>query len=275
MSSLFKVSQQTLWQLLGKAITSLATFIILGMVARNYNEAQTGIFTLALTYLAFFYLAVDFGLNALVLQRLDQEEGHWQKLLGMRFALSSILVTLAVLLVAVWPTDPLFRQSIFIGALAIVGYAAFTSSAVIFQSKLRYDLATLTTSVGALVTLPIFFLIVEKDLTVADLMIGHLLGWLVSGVFSLIIVKKYLPRLFPVFNFEYSKNLLKEIWPFSMTMILNVVYFRLDAFILSFFKTMTEVGVYNLGYQIFQALLVVPTFIMNGYYPLMLKKGRE
>ncbi|MCL5784644.1 MAG: hypothetical protein M1142_04820, partial [Patescibacteria group bacterium] len=47
------------------------------------------------------------------------------------------------------PFFDLFNLGYFIGALAIVGYAAFTSSAVIFQSKLRYDLATLTTSVGA------------------------------------------------------------------------------------------------------------------------------
>ena len=69
-SALFQVSQQTFWQLLGKAITSLATFIILGMVTRAYGEAQTGVFTLALTYLAFFYLISDFGINAHIVPHL-------------------------------------------------------------------------------------------------------------------------------------------------------------------------------------------------------------
>ena len=49
------------------------------------------------------------------------------------------------------------------------------------------------------------------------------------------------------------------------------MYFRADAFLISYFRTPFDVGVYNVAYSVFQSALVLPTFIMNSYYPLMLK----
>lgn len=68
MKSLVKIFQQTFWQILGKIVTSFSTFIILGLVARNYGKEGTGIFTLVLTYLSIFYILADFGFNAHVLR---------------------------------------------------------------------------------------------------------------------------------------------------------------------------------------------------------------
>src|SRR5581483_6053732 len=100
MDSLKKVSQQTLWQLIGKAITSISTIFILAAVTRHYGEEGTGIFTLALTYLAFFYLAEDFGFNAYVLPELlgEDTEIEWRKLLGLRIVWAIFLVTLSIII---------------------------------------------------------------------------------------------------------------------------------------------------------------------------------
>ena len=54
-----------------------------------------------------------------------------------------------------------------------------------------------------------------------------------------------------------------------------MVYFRLDAFILKFYKSFAEVGVYNVAYQIFQAALFIPGYIMNSAYPLLISDFNE
>lgn len=69
MNHFSKIFKQTSWQILGKVVTSVSTFVILGMVARNYGKEGTGVFTLALTYLAVFYVLSDFGFNAHVLKK--------------------------------------------------------------------------------------------------------------------------------------------------------------------------------------------------------------
>lgn len=275
MEQLFRVSKQTVWQLLGKLVTSLSTIIILGIVIRRFGEAGTGVFTLALTYLTFFTLAIDFGVNAYLMPDLLSKNFDivWRKLFGFRLGLALLLIPLAVLGGLLWPTSvSLFKQVILIGSvMAIIEPAIYVSANAIFQSRFRYDLSIIGWSVAALVTLLLVYSTSQMNLGLSWIMVDYSLGWLTGCFILLLFVKKFVKNIWPIFDFNFVKNLIKNAWPISATLILNVVYFRLDAFILSFYRSFAEVGIYNLSYQIFQAALVLPTFIMNGYYPLMLK----
>ncbi|MBI2600095.1 polysaccharide biosynthesis C-terminal domain-containing protein [Candidatus Daviesbacteria bacterium] len=275
MEQIIKVSKQTVWQVLGKIVTSFSTIIILGIVSRRFGEDGTGVFTLALTYLAFFTLAIDFGVNAYLMPDLLKENFTlvWRKLFGFRLGLVVLLIPLAILGGLFWPTsESLFKQLILIGSvMAIIEPAIYVSANAIFQSRFRYDLSIIGWSVAALVTLFLVYSSSQMNLGLPWIMVDYSLGWLVGCFILLLFVKKFVKNIWPIFDFNFVKNLIKNAWPISTTLILNVVYFRLDAFILSFYRSFAEVGIYNLSYSIFQAALVLPTFIMNGYYPLMLR----
>jgi O-antigen/teichoic acid export membrane protein len=272
--TLIAIFKQTSWQLIGKAVTSFSTILILGAVTRSYGEAGTGVFTLALTLISFFVLAADFGINAHILSRLlkDDLTAEWQKLLGMRLLLSLFLTALAAVLALVWPDQTgLFKFTILLGLAAIIEAGVFTTASAVFQSRLRFDLPITSTIVGTLLTLVLVFFLTGIQTVIPLLMIGYTAGWIVSGVLALFFVRQFVTTLKPLFDFFYIKKILQESWPISVTLILNTVYFRADTFMLSVMKNFTEVGIYNVSYQIFQSLLVIPTFIMNSFYPLMLK----
>lgn len=268
MKSLAKIFKQTSWQVAGKVVTSISTFIILGLVARNYGASGTGIFTLALTYLAIFYMLTDFGFNAHVLKKGEIE---WNKLLGVRLVWSGVLVILALGLLPFLPfATSGFDAAVLFGVLAIIGSSVFTTCNLIFQSKLRYDLAVLASSIGTLISLAVFYFLVLQKLPVPFLLFGHLTSWIVIAFAALLLIKKFLPNIIPIFDIRYTINLFKDSWPIAATLALNVIYFRADAFILAYFKPISEVGIYNVAYSVFQSALVLPTFIMNAYYPMML-----
>ena len=284
MQSLLKISQQTAWQILGKIVTSLSTFIILGLVARNYGEEGTGIFTLALTYLAIFYLLSDFGFNAHVLKKVTgypstglgagrlQVTDEWQKLLGTRIVWSGVLVALAVGLLPFWPfATEEFSQSVIFGSLAIIGAGVFVTCNLIFQSKLRYDLSVLASSVGTLFSLMVFAALIMQRFPTPFLLLAHLLGWMVVALLALILNRRISKTISPIFDKQYMIGLFKDSWPIAATLALNVVYFRADSFMISYFRSNSEVGIYNVAYSVFQSALVLPTFILNAYYPLMLR----
>lgn len=277
MKSLVKISQQTFWQILGKVVTSLSTFIILGLVARNYGEAGTGVFTLALTYLAMFYLLSDFGFNAHVLKKVQSlkfkvQSEEFRKLLGTRLIWSAVLVVFAIGLIPFWPfTNPQFSQAVLFGSLAIVGSAIFVTCNLIFQSRLRYDLSVLASSLGTIVGLGVFVYLVLSKYPVPILLLAHLLGWLVIAAVATLLLGKIVQTVSPIFDKRYTVNLFKHSWPIGATLLLNVVYFRADAFLVAFYKGLSDAGIYNVAYSVFQLALVLPAFIMNAYYPLMLK----
>lgn len=271
-----KIFQQTSWQILGKVVTSISTFTVLGIVARNYGKEGTGIFTLALTYLAIFYMLADFGFNAHVLRKglgfRVQGIVEWRKLLGTRIVWSMFLVILAVGLLPLWPfASAEFSKAVLFGSLAIIGSAVFITCNLIFQSKLRYDLSVLSSSIGTAVSLLVFVALSYLKFPIPFLLFAHLLGWIVIACTALIIIRKFFSKILPLFDFLYVKNLFKESWPIAATLSLNILYFRADAFMIAYFKSVSDAGIYNIAYSVFQSALVLPAFIMNAYYPLMLR----
>lgn len=277
MNVVTKIFQQTFWQVLGKVVTSLSTFIILGLVTRNYGPNGTGVFTLALTYLAIFYLIADFGFNAHVLRKASasahqQVSGEWQKLLGVRMLWSAALVVLAVILLPFLPfATPEFRSAVLFGSLAIVASSVFITCNLIFQGELKYNLSVLASSIGTLVSLAIFILLSSFKYPVSSLLLAHFIGWIVIALTALVLVRRFLRSLLPVFDLNYAVGLFKKSWPIAATISLNVLYFRADSFLVAHFKSLSDAGIYNAAYSVFQTALVLPAFIMNAYYPLMLK----
>lgn len=271
-----KIFQQTAWQIFGKAVSVISTFIILGFLARNYGEEGTGIFTLALTYLAIFYLLADFGLNAHVLKNLKFQmlnvKTEWQKLLGTRILWSAILVILAVGLLPILPfTTPDFTKAVIYGSLAILASSVFVTCNLIFQSKLRYDLSVFSSNIGTIFGLGIFIYLNYFSLPVPNLVFAHLGSWMIIALTALFFVYKQIKVVVPIYDKQYAINLFKSSWPIAATLALNVVYFRADSFMISYFRSNAEVGIYNMAYSIFQTALVLPAFIMNAYYPMMLQ----
>jgi len=275
-SILGSIFKQTTFQIIGKVVTSISTFIVLGFVARNYHEAGTGIFTLSLTYLNIFNLLGDFGFNAHILKQVTEDKAlvtsEWNKLLGARILWSVVLTILAVALLPFWPFSSIdFTNAIILGSVAILGSSIYITCNLIFQSKLRYDLSVFASSAGTLIGLFFYVWFSTRNFPIYFLLVAQSIGWISIAFLSLLFVKKFLSNILPIFDLKYISTLFKDSWAIAATLALNVVYFRVDSFLLAYFKGISEVGIYNVAYSVFQSSLVLPAFIMNAYYPLMLK----
>ncbi|MDO8498797.1 MAG: flippase [bacterium] len=273
MDKIKQVSSQTAWQLLGKGVSASSTIVVLGVVSRNYGEDGTGIFTLALAYLSFLFLAADLGLNSYVLPRINKNLDEVNKLFNFRLIWSGLLVILANILVYLLPfSTPLFNISVLFGSLTIVSSGFFNSTTLVFQKNLRYDQSVIAASFGSLTVVPVILILSQLGLPISSLALAPLSGWVVNNLVAFLLVRKFYRFRVTSPDWTYPLQTLKVAWPISLTLLLNTVYFRLDTFILSTYHSFTEVGIYNFAYQFFQTALVLPTFIMNSYYPLMIEK---
>ncbi len=279
--NLTNLSKQTIYQVFGKAITAGSSILILGIIARAYGSSGVGSFGLSLTYLSIFYLVVDFGINAHFLKSFqalekDKKELEFRKLLGSRLGWSVIVTAIAVSILPVLPFgDGLFYSSVLFGFLAIICSGVVASANLIFQSFSRYDLSVGATSLGAILSLALIFLFTKLGLPIPFLVLGYFLGWLVMAILAIFFVRFLMRSVSPVFDLSFTRRLVLGSWPIALTLVLNVVYFRIDAFMISSFRGVSELGIYNVAYQVFQSSIVLATFIMNAYYPHMSNSLRQ
>jgi O-antigen/teichoic acid export membrane protein len=278
-----KIATNTASQMIGRLITGSSTFIISLLIARMYGASGYGDFTKITTFVAVFYLFADFGLNAVYLRdkknNLDNDI-DWQTLFTLRIILSLMFMFLTCIILIFIPTgiSSGYTNSVKIGIILFAPSILFQSIIVsinaIFQEKLRYDLATLAAGIGSVVSLALVWfvtLIYVPNIAVSASLISLVIGLFATTIIGSLIIKKYV-KFGLAFDSKKLYKLLFTSVPLGATLILNVIYFRADSFILTFTRSTPEVGIYGLAYKIFEYPLAIPTFFMNAIYPLLLNR---
>ena len=289
-----KVLTNTLFQVLGKAVTAATTLLLTIIIGRSLGPAGYGEFTKIFVFVGYFYTIYDFGLNNIFvkvtsgktvgkfLERSSSAESTqnylFRVLVGLRIVISFLLTTAAIVIAFALPYDqnlgtgfsPIVKIGIVLASITILTQALTTSANAIFQKKLRYDLSVLAAALGSIVVVAATVLVFTLKGGLFGYISAYIIGGTVSAMAAFVIIAKKLkvPPL-PIFNQKQAKKLIVSSWPIGLALVLNLVYFRIDVLILSYNRASSEVGFYGLSYQFFEAFLTVPLFISNALYPLL------
>ncbi len=275
-----KVFYNTASQIFGKGLTATSSFIVTILISRALGEAGYGDFAKIQVFVGYFYTLADFGLNSIYIKIADDknQKNLLQTLLGLRLVMAFAFAAAAILIGFVLPYDPqtqtgfspLVKTGIAIASLTIITQALYTTTNALFQRKLRYDLSTIAVVLGALTIL--------AGTWIASARGGGILSYstiyVAQGIVTVAAASFFLHRLtkekyWPKFSKNDAIRIVSGAWPVGTALILNLVYFRLDVFILASFRSSAEVGVYDIAYKFFEASLTVPIFFSNSIYPLM------
>jgi O-antigen/teichoic acid export membrane protein len=299
----FKIAANTAVQLIGRGVSAVSSLIITILIARHFGVEAYGDFIKITTFVALFYLAADFGLNAITVKELGEESkesqqdfgepfgpeltaeglsrvaGTLRTLFSTRILLGMLLTWLAIAATVFLPFSPetregfskLVKLGIIIFAPTIFFQSIIRSSNAFFQHKLRYDKSAIAVSIGSVLSLALVAGIVIFKLKSIILVVAALVAASATTALVAYILFQRLSRLTTVFVFNIadSLSLLKKSLPLGLTLLLNIAFFRLDIFLLAIFRSTTEVGLYGLAYKFFELPLIFSTFFMNAIYPVM------
>lgn len=276
-STRVKITVNTLAQFVGRIISSGTTFILTILLAHALGTEGYGDFSKIVTYVSFFYLFADFGMNAAFLQLKEEDKRfHIGHLISSRLILSILLTFISISLLSFFPQQhsqgytPFVRFSIIIYSLSILAQALVTTMNAVFQEKLRYEFATIAVIGGALFRLGSTY--VFGTGSVLGAIFCFLFGAVVNALIAFFLAKKIETTLSPTFSLKHSLKLFKTAFPLGITLVFNLIYFRVDSILLTLTQPTQDVGIYNLAYSFFEFALVLPLFFMNALYPLFLKQ---
>ena len=274
------VGWNTLAQFLGKVVSAGVMFLISLIIARKFGVNGFGDFTKITTYIAFFYLLVDFGLNAIFLQKEQTSSGNWSHLLILRIIGSLVIIFLSLLFLFLLPQGtsqgftPFVKLGIILYSPTILFQALITTANALFQKHLRYDLSSLALITGDIISLILITLaayLVSSGSGAVAVATALMLGSAATGIISLGLVSRLSESQKLSLTLKSAKELLIAGLPLGVMLVFNQVYFRFDSLVLALTRSTAEVGVYGLAYKVFEMPLVIPTFFMNAMYPMMLK----
>lgn len=285
MSFYLKVSLNTLYQLIGRSLTSFANFIVILLIAKSLGSLGLGQYNKVIAFMGIFSLLVDFGLNPIFLKIGKERQIFF--LIFLRLIIGWLVFIIIQPIVFILPYNRAlnsgfsFQEKIYLELIALVLflYPFLHSAGAIFQKQERFDLTVWPNLARAVIVLLIgSYSFLTKNLFFFFL--ANIFGLVVYTIiaffllfFNLNLVKEIL-NCFPV-DFDFVKTLLKKSLPLGTTLFLNLLYVRADVLILSLLRSTTEVGIYSLAYKFFEFPLNISSFLMGSLYPVFLKSHKK
>lgn len=291
MSSVYKIASNTFYQLLAKSISVFSTVVATALITRGIGISSFGTFFLMTSFATYFFLLVDFGINTIATRELAHDKSQIPKLfntiLALRLTYSVVLVIFLTLILPLIPFKlgdlTTLRLGIFIGLLAIISQAVFSTCTIVFQSTLSYQKTLIGSLIGNLIFLLLAIIIIYKSKNVLLLVMANTAGTIIVSVVAYYLVKSFVGKISLNFDYRLWRRLIISALPLGITMFLTVIVSKADSFLLATLNlpvtlrmsNADALGNYGLAYKVFENILVFPTFFVNALFPVMVIHRRE
>jgi O-antigen/teichoic acid export membrane protein len=274
------VAQNTLGQIGARALSLVASLIMIPIVTRYFGPSLFGEFSLVLTLNAFLLSVTDLGIQTIATRDASQHPESAGPLAQQAFLLrtAATLVLTTIAMAIVWLSGYPFTVKLGFALLApTVLFNAFaTGFAVILQSSLKLYRLALADAVGRLVTIALVVAVVVIGSSLAaareTVLYGAFGASVVGAAAALLLAALAVRRWRPLaggFHAGVALALAREAAPLGAVVLTSLLIYRLDTILLSILRGPYDVGIYNAAYRFQDLILSIPGVFMASVFPLL------
>lgn len=273
MSFTRKVAHNTFIQAAGKGSGFIFGILSTALMARYLGLQGFGEYSTGMAIVQLSSILADFGLYQIALQLLPLNRWSEEKVISGVWTLRVILAIFFLLLgwvlvLAIPGYSWHIRLGTGILSLAIFGTSLHQILASLYQKHLRMWIPTLAEVAGKATNLLLLIIAVALHLNFYWVMATIA----VSSLLQLFIAWRGAIRLAPIhweYDFPFFKEIIRRAWPIGVSIILGMLYFKMDTIILSWYRPQTDVGIYGAAYKILEVLNSLPYLFIGLILPAL------
>ncbi|MDD3436884.1 MAG: oligosaccharide flippase family protein [Candidatus Gastranaerophilales bacterium] len=260
-------------------ITKCLNFTIILILTRVLGPSDYGKYSFIFVTMAFCSAFFDFGMENTAVRFSNKEKGIKNTVFGLYFFTKFLIVSVVVLVLT------FFGKEIFMLAgkqeitryipyliIGLVGESLFFINDTYLQAVQKFKLRAVINISRYLVCL--FYIVILFFKKIVLLKYVFYMYFIPLGI-SLFFTPKYIEFIKSYIQNKISKNLLAEIrdyekWMFNLSISMNILS-RIDFFMLSFWVSYVQIGIYNAAFQ----LCSIVSFLPYVFSKVMLPKMAE
>ncbi len=266
------VGRNTVIQFAGKIVGTVLGFATSILILRYLHPAGNGAYTTAMAYLGFFSVVADLGLYLILIRDLNKPDADADRIVGNLLALRWISAFIILLggagLVTLFNFSPAEKIAVLIGTGSFIAVAATQLLVGIFQSKLAMIYVTGAELVGRLALLSVTWWVVHQHGSLSGIMTAVVAGSLANLALVWWWSRRFV-RIRLRFDWSYWTQTLRDTLPISISIVLNLIYFRADTIILRIYQGQYDVGLYGAAYKILEILNTFPIMFVGLLLPML------
>lgn len=246
--------------------------LFLILAARRLGVEEYGIYTFAISFVAIFAIFYEFGIDVLTTREvaINKEKSaiFFGNTLLVKLILALLVSAFNILIVHLLGYKGIILYALYWAVIFMLFSTAINYLRAFFRGleRINYEAYSILIEKALLCLCGGYALMSQSD--VVSFLKLLALGNLASLICTSFLFKKLtIPKI--TLNLQSAFGILKKAWPFALMNIFMVVYFRIDAVMLSLMIDETAVGLYGSTYRIMEMLLMIPAVIMIPIYPAM------
>jgi O-antigen/teichoic acid export membrane protein/acetyltransferase-like isoleucine patch superfamily enzyme len=257
----------------GQAITWASALLLLAAYGRFLGDVKFGELYFALSFVAVIGFPIEFGLNQQLVRDVAKDQERASRLitnaLFIKLALWTVLYS--VILVVCWALGYSGEERLLVAICGCTLLSGAVASA--FGSMHTGAQRLVFPAVGTIIekgggALVIILLLRQGAGVLAAAWV--LLGASLAGALWQAVWFQRLVGIRLAIDWDQIRGLMKTSVPFLVYGMLGVIYYRIDAVLLSLMASTAVVGWYGASYKLFDTLVFLPNIIMLAImYPLL------
>jgi O-antigen/teichoic acid export membrane protein len=272
-----KVALNSSAQAISRGFLALAGIVSVAVATRYLSVDQYGAVLAAMVLFSLLGFATDFGISAMTVRAIARDPENETAIASSAFwvwacfTVPTALLILAASLIfypggdgATTRESVLIMMSIFpLGPFAgVAGVRAIATQRVWILS-----IASILSRAGSLLLL---LLAVVLDLGPLGIAAAFASGYVLEQAFIIVFLR---PEIRFGLGLHRARiwSLVAAAVPLGVVMMINGLYFRLDAFLLSLLGSERDLALYGVAYKAFESLLGLPDFVMITLIPVLAK----
>ncbi|MBN1799630.1 MAG: flippase [Spirochaetales bacterium] len=259
MSSVRKVLKNFISLSASYIVTSLFGFFATIYLAQNLGAAGFGKISFAYSFLVYFMMLANPGLDRLGIRILARDAGKLKQagtLVTLRFMLALISFLLLVLIAFILPKPSDVRILIIIYGISLFTYALLLEW--VYQGVEKMGFVSVSRTLDKMLYFILIILFIENQNQILFVPVFWLAGSLAASLFLLIVFLVKYGGLRLSCDLSAFKGFLKQAVPIGLSYFVTQLFFHFDIIMLGMLKTEKEVGIYQASSKIIQ--LVLPWF---------------
>jgi O-antigen/teichoic acid export membrane protein len=271
MSLTARIAQNTIIQVIGKAVAVLFGIAVISLLTRHLGKSGFGAYTTVVSFVQFFGTLADLGLYIVTVKKISEHNGDTARVFNNIFTLrvfsALVFVVLVPCAVLLFP----YPNEVKVGVAIVSAINFFLTLTQVLTGVFQKELAMVRASIAEVAGKAVFFGLIAWLVT-RGASLNWFLGALVFGsaiqcVLLLFFVVRY-QRIQFAFDWDIWRQVLSESWPVAISVALNLIYFRADTIILSLFHSQATVGVYGASYKVLEVLVAIPAIFAGLIMPI-------
>ena len=273
------IFKNTIWLSVAEIISSILLFFFTVFVAKYLGAEKYGQLAFALSIATLFAVLVDFGLGILTIREVARDKALANKYLSSIFTLRVLLSV--VFLILMFFVGLLSGKGSLVVCLVVLTslYMVFNhlmqACNAIFRAFERMKYEAIGKCIFSLILFGGGLAIIWKEFDLIFFGWVYAIAMLIAMLYSLLVVRKYFTKIRFSFDIGFWKYLIKESWPFALSLIFISVYYFMDTVMLGFMGQDREVGWYNAGYKIVFFVLLFSNVLASVIFPVISKLYKE